>query len=135
MAKHTLGNAETPVKCQVATAATDSDLTDHEPAALDKSLACHTDQQKLDFALNKMTTKTYITAVQKAKALCMLRQNRNVFSLPGNKPTITNAQYIAREEHHDAFEGIKKALTSSSQESSHIIAGLFYEMGFCASHT
>uniref|UniRef100_A0A915J107 Uncharacterized protein n=1 Tax=Romanomermis culicivorax TaxID=13658 RepID=A0A915J107_ROMCU len=75
--------------CQVATAAADHDLTDQEPAALDKLLPCHTDQQKLDFALNKMTAKTYVTTVQKAKALCMLRQNRDVFSLLGDKPTIT----------------------------------------------
>uniref|UniRef100_A0A915KEU9 Uncharacterized protein n=1 Tax=Romanomermis culicivorax TaxID=13658 RepID=A0A915KEU9_ROMCU len=76
-------------RLEVATAAADGDLTDHELAALDKSLPCYTDQQKLDFALNKMTAKTYVTAAQKSKALCMLRQNRNVFSLPSNKPTFT----------------------------------------------
>uniref|UniRef100_A0A915IAU6 Uncharacterized protein n=1 Tax=Romanomermis culicivorax TaxID=13658 RepID=A0A915IAU6_ROMCU len=75
---------------RVATAAADRDLIDHEPAALDKSLPCHNDQQKLDFALNKMTAKTYITSAQKTKALCMLRQNRDVFSLLGDKPTITS---------------------------------------------
>uniref|UniRef100_A0A915KP31 Uncharacterized protein n=1 Tax=Romanomermis culicivorax TaxID=13658 RepID=A0A915KP31_ROMCU len=90
MAKQTLGQAEFHTDFQVATPAADRDLTDHEPAALDKSLPCHTDQQKLDFALNKMTAKTYVTAMQKAKALCMLRQNSDVFSLPGDKPTFTN---------------------------------------------
>uniref|UniRef100_A0A915K6V8 Uncharacterized protein n=1 Tax=Romanomermis culicivorax TaxID=13658 RepID=A0A915K6V8_ROMCU len=60
------------MNCQVATAATDRDLTDHKLAALDKLLPCHTDQQKLDFALDKMTTKTYLTAAQKSKALHML---------------------------------------------------------------
>uniref|UniRef100_A0A915HG29 Uncharacterized protein n=1 Tax=Romanomermis culicivorax TaxID=13658 RepID=A0A915HG29_ROMCU len=64
-----LGFTETHNKCQVATAAADCDLTDHEPAALDKSLPCKKDQQKLDFALNKMTTKTYVTAAQKSRAL------------------------------------------------------------------
>uniref|UniRef100_A0A915HVY0 Uncharacterized protein n=1 Tax=Romanomermis culicivorax TaxID=13658 RepID=A0A915HVY0_ROMCU len=94
-AKHALGQAESPVDCQVATAAADCDLTDHEPAALDKLLSCHTNQQKLDFALNKMTAKTYVTAAQKSKALCMLRQNRNVFSLPGDKPTFTKEPTIS----------------------------------------
>uniref|UniRef100_A0A915IQG3 Uncharacterized protein n=1 Tax=Romanomermis culicivorax TaxID=13658 RepID=A0A915IQG3_ROMCU len=77
MAKHTLGHAEPSVDCQVATAATDRDLTDHEPAALDKSFPCHTEQQKLEFALNKMTEKTYVTAAQKQTALSMLRQNHD----------------------------------------------------------
>uniref|UniRef100_A0A915JUK4 Uncharacterized protein n=1 Tax=Romanomermis culicivorax TaxID=13658 RepID=A0A915JUK4_ROMCU len=44
VAKHMLGQAESPVDCQVATTAADRDLTDHKPAALDKSLPCHTDQ-------------------------------------------------------------------------------------------
>uniref|UniRef100_A0A915JXP3 Uncharacterized protein n=1 Tax=Romanomermis culicivorax TaxID=13658 RepID=A0A915JXP3_ROMCU len=65
IAKHMLGHTESSVDCQVATAATDRDLTDHKPAALDKSFPCHTNQQKLDFALNKMTKKTYITTAQK----------------------------------------------------------------------
>uniref|UniRef100_A0A915JLI3 Uncharacterized protein n=1 Tax=Romanomermis culicivorax TaxID=13658 RepID=A0A915JLI3_ROMCU len=73
----------------------DCDLMDHEPAAFDKSLSCHTIQQKLDFALNKMTAKIRITAMQKAKALNMLRQNRDVFSLPGDKPTFTNELTIS----------------------------------------
>uniref|UniRef100_A0A915L0S1 Uncharacterized protein n=1 Tax=Romanomermis culicivorax TaxID=13658 RepID=A0A915L0S1_ROMCU len=81
---------ETHANCQVATPAPDRDLTDHEPAALDKSLPCHTKQQKLDFALNKMTAKTYINAAQKSKALPMLQQNRDVFSLPGDNSTFTN---------------------------------------------
>uniref|UniRef100_A0A915KQW9 Uncharacterized protein n=1 Tax=Romanomermis culicivorax TaxID=13658 RepID=A0A915KQW9_ROMCU len=72
MVKHTLGQAESPIDCQVATAAADGDLTDHKPAALNKSLPCHTDQRKRDFALNKMTEKTYITAAQKTKAHYML---------------------------------------------------------------
>uniref|UniRef100_A0A915JJD3 Uncharacterized protein n=1 Tax=Romanomermis culicivorax TaxID=13658 RepID=A0A915JJD3_ROMCU len=67
-----LGQAESPVDCQVATAAAHRDLTYHKPAALDKSLPCHTDQQKLNFPLNKMTAKTHITAAQKAKAFRML---------------------------------------------------------------
>uniref|UniRef100_A0A915J820 Uncharacterized protein n=1 Tax=Romanomermis culicivorax TaxID=13658 RepID=A0A915J820_ROMCU len=172
MAKHMLGHTQSSVDCQVATAATDRDLTDHEPTALDKSFPCHTDQQKLDFALNKMTEKTYVTTAQTTKALCMLGQNRDVFSLPGDKPNITSelthpqnccrsgevkaiaeykfpmtkkgmqsflglvqwckqfipklatlssplygllpkdAQYVATEEHHAVFEGIKKAFTS-----------------------
>uniref|UniRef100_A0A915KFY4 Reverse transcriptase n=1 Tax=Romanomermis culicivorax TaxID=13658 RepID=A0A915KFY4_ROMCU len=57
VAKHTLGFTATHADCQVATAAADRNLTNHEPAALDKSLLCRTEQQKLDFALNKMTTK------------------------------------------------------------------------------
>uniref|UniRef100_A0A915KM75 Uncharacterized protein n=1 Tax=Romanomermis culicivorax TaxID=13658 RepID=A0A915KM75_ROMCU len=52
------GHAQSSIDCEVATAAADCDLTDHEPAALDKSFPCDTDQQKLDFALNKMTEKT-----------------------------------------------------------------------------
>uniref|UniRef100_A0A915JBH7 Peptidase A2 domain-containing protein n=1 Tax=Romanomermis culicivorax TaxID=13658 RepID=A0A915JBH7_ROMCU len=90
VAKHTLGQAESSVDCQVATAAVDRDLTDREPAALDKLFSCHTDQQKLELALNKMTEKTHVTTAQKPKALRMLRQNRDVFSLPGEKPTFTN---------------------------------------------
>uniref|UniRef100_A0A915IXR7 Uncharacterized protein n=1 Tax=Romanomermis culicivorax TaxID=13658 RepID=A0A915IXR7_ROMCU len=66
-AKHTLGYAEPYADCQVATAATHCDLTDHEPAALDKSFPCHTAQQKLEFALNKMTEKTHVSAAQKNK--------------------------------------------------------------------
>uniref|UniRef100_A0A915IC52 Uncharacterized protein n=1 Tax=Romanomermis culicivorax TaxID=13658 RepID=A0A915IC52_ROMCU len=37
-----------------------------------------------------MTAKTYVNATQKAKALRMLQQNPDVFSLPGNKPMFTN---------------------------------------------
>uniref|UniRef100_A0A915HFZ0 Uncharacterized protein n=1 Tax=Romanomermis culicivorax TaxID=13658 RepID=A0A915HFZ0_ROMCU len=95
MAKYTLGHAEPSVNCQVATTPADRDLTDHEPAALDKSFPCHTAQQKLEFALNKMTEKTYISAAKKKKALSMLQQNRNVFSLPGDKPTITSELTIS----------------------------------------
>uniref|UniRef100_A0A915JI93 Uncharacterized protein n=1 Tax=Romanomermis culicivorax TaxID=13658 RepID=A0A915JI93_ROMCU len=62
MAKHRLGHAEPSVNCQVATAAADCNLTDHKPATLHKSFPCDMDQQKLDFTLNKMTTKTYVTA-------------------------------------------------------------------------
>uniref|UniRef100_A0A915HX66 Uncharacterized protein n=1 Tax=Romanomermis culicivorax TaxID=13658 RepID=A0A915HX66_ROMCU len=72
VAKHMLRLTDTFIDCQVAMATADRDLTDHEPVALDKSLPCHTNQQKLDFALNKMTAKTYLTAVQKSKALRML---------------------------------------------------------------
>uniref|UniRef100_A0A915JWF5 Uncharacterized protein n=1 Tax=Romanomermis culicivorax TaxID=13658 RepID=A0A915JWF5_ROMCU len=90
MAKHTLEYSESYVNCQIATAAANRDLTDHEPAVLDKSFPCHTAQQKLEFALNKMTEKTYVSPAQKAKALNMLRHNRDVFSLPGDKPTITS---------------------------------------------
>uniref|UniRef100_A0A915JNE2 Uncharacterized protein n=1 Tax=Romanomermis culicivorax TaxID=13658 RepID=A0A915JNE2_ROMCU len=90
IAKHTLGHAELYADRQVATAASDRDLTIHEPAPLDKSFPCHTAQQKLEFALNKITEKTHVTAAQKEKALSMLRQNHDVFSLPGDKPTITN---------------------------------------------
>uniref|UniRef100_A0A915JMH1 Uncharacterized protein n=1 Tax=Romanomermis culicivorax TaxID=13658 RepID=A0A915JMH1_ROMCU len=87
--------AKFSIDCQGATTAVDHDLTDHEPAALDKSLPCHTDQQKLDFALSKMTAKTYVTAPQKTKALSMLPQNRDVFSLPSDKPTITRESTIS----------------------------------------
>uniref|UniRef100_A0A915HNY1 Uncharacterized protein n=1 Tax=Romanomermis culicivorax TaxID=13658 RepID=A0A915HNY1_ROMCU len=59
MAKHMLGYAKLYADCQVATAASDPDLTDYEPALLDKSFPCHNAQQKLEFALNKMTEKTY----------------------------------------------------------------------------
>uniref|UniRef100_A0A915KVH9 Reverse transcriptase/retrotransposon-derived protein RNase H-like domain-containing protein n=1 Tax=Romanomermis culicivorax TaxID=13658 RepID=A0A915KVH9_ROMCU len=56
----------------VSVAASDCNLTNHELAALDKFLPHHTDKQKLEFALNKITEKM-----------------------------------------HNAFEGIKKALTTS----------------------
>uniref|UniRef100_A0A915HI17 Reverse transcriptase/retrotransposon-derived protein RNase H-like domain-containing protein n=1 Tax=Romanomermis culicivorax TaxID=13658 RepID=A0A915HI17_ROMCU len=105
VAKHALRHTETSINCQVPTAAADHDLTDHKPAALDKLLPCHTDQQKLDFALNKMTTKTYVTAPQKSKTIRVLRQNPDIFSLP-------NAQYTITDEHQATLEGIKKALTS-----------------------
>uniref|UniRef100_A0A915KGU4 Uncharacterized protein n=1 Tax=Romanomermis culicivorax TaxID=13658 RepID=A0A915KGU4_ROMCU len=72
VAKHALGFTKNHDKCQVVTTAANRDLTDHETAALDKSLPCHTDQQKLNFTLNKMTAKTYVTAPQKSKALHML---------------------------------------------------------------
>uniref|UniRef100_A0A915HXV1 Uncharacterized protein n=1 Tax=Romanomermis culicivorax TaxID=13658 RepID=A0A915HXV1_ROMCU len=90
MAKHTLEYSEAYIDCQIATAAADRDFTDHKPAALDKSFNKSTTYQKLEFTLNKMTEKTYVSAAQKAKALSMLRQNRDVFSLPGDKPTITS---------------------------------------------
>uniref|UniRef100_A0A915IU62 Uncharacterized protein n=1 Tax=Romanomermis culicivorax TaxID=13658 RepID=A0A915IU62_ROMCU len=95
VAEHALGLTETFIDCQVATTAADHDLTDHELAALDISLPCHTNQQNLHFALNKVITKTYVTAMQKSKALYMLRQNHDVFSLPGNKPTFTNELTIS----------------------------------------
>uniref|UniRef100_A0A915KUV5 Uncharacterized protein n=1 Tax=Romanomermis culicivorax TaxID=13658 RepID=A0A915KUV5_ROMCU len=59
----------------IATAAADRNLTDHEPSALDESFPCHTAQQKLELALNKMTKKTYVSTAQKAKALTMLQHN------------------------------------------------------------
>uniref|UniRef100_A0A915HHG8 Uncharacterized protein n=1 Tax=Romanomermis culicivorax TaxID=13658 RepID=A0A915HHG8_ROMCU len=71
VAKQMLGRAESPIDCQVARAAADRDLTDHELAALGKSFPCHTNQQKLDFALNKMTAKNHVVAAQKAKAIGM----------------------------------------------------------------
>uniref|UniRef100_A0A915IRF2 Uncharacterized protein n=1 Tax=Romanomermis culicivorax TaxID=13658 RepID=A0A915IRF2_ROMCU len=55
--------------CDNLIATLDRDLTDHKLAVLDKSLPLHTDQQKLDFALNKMTEKTRVTAAQEVKAL------------------------------------------------------------------
>uniref|UniRef100_A0A915L2U9 Uncharacterized protein n=1 Tax=Romanomermis culicivorax TaxID=13658 RepID=A0A915L2U9_ROMCU len=58
VAKHVLEYAEIFTDCQVATTTGNLDLTNHELAALDKLLPCHTDQQKFDFALNKMTAKT-----------------------------------------------------------------------------
>uniref|UniRef100_A0A915IZV9 Uncharacterized protein n=1 Tax=Romanomermis culicivorax TaxID=13658 RepID=A0A915IZV9_ROMCU len=48
MVKHMLEYSESYVDCQIATAAADRDLTDHQPAALDISFPCHTAQQKLD---------------------------------------------------------------------------------------
>uniref|UniRef100_A0A915L0T2 Uncharacterized protein n=1 Tax=Romanomermis culicivorax TaxID=13658 RepID=A0A915L0T2_ROMCU len=75
MAKHTLESVaiSSPSNdISVAIAASDHDLTDHEPAELDKSMPCHMDKQKLDFALNKMTEKTPISAAQKAKALVQI---------------------------------------------------------------
>uniref|UniRef100_A0A915KHV9 Uncharacterized protein n=1 Tax=Romanomermis culicivorax TaxID=13658 RepID=A0A915KHV9_ROMCU len=68
-AKHTLEPAAHSIDFQVATTTLDCDLTNHEPAPLDKLLPCHTDKQKLEFALNKMTQQTRITAAQKTKAL------------------------------------------------------------------
>uniref|UniRef100_A0A915ILB6 Uncharacterized protein n=1 Tax=Romanomermis culicivorax TaxID=13658 RepID=A0A915ILB6_ROMCU len=104
-----LAHAESSVDCQVATATADRDLTDHGPAALDKLFPCHTTQKKLEFAMNKMTEKTHVNAAQKKKALSMLQQNRDVFSLPPDKPTITSkdAQYIPTDEHRATFEGFK----------------------------
>uniref|UniRef100_A0A915ILM2 Uncharacterized protein n=1 Tax=Romanomermis culicivorax TaxID=13658 RepID=A0A915ILM2_ROMCU len=49
---------KTAMDCQVATPAADHDLTDHYPSPVDKWFPCHTDQQKWDLALNKMTVKT-----------------------------------------------------------------------------
>uniref|UniRef100_A0A915I8N9 Uncharacterized protein n=1 Tax=Romanomermis culicivorax TaxID=13658 RepID=A0A915I8N9_ROMCU len=88
VAKHKLEPVAHFDDLQVAATASDHDLMDHEPAMLDKSLPCYNDKQKLDFALNKMTSKTGVTAAQKAKSLGMLQQNRKVFSLPGDKPTL-----------------------------------------------
>uniref|UniRef100_A0A915HU36 Uncharacterized protein n=1 Tax=Romanomermis culicivorax TaxID=13658 RepID=A0A915HU36_ROMCU len=50
VSKHALEYTVNPTDHQVATTAVDRDLTDHEPAALEKLLPCHNDQQKLDFA-------------------------------------------------------------------------------------
>uniref|UniRef100_A0A915JEG0 Uncharacterized protein n=1 Tax=Romanomermis culicivorax TaxID=13658 RepID=A0A915JEG0_ROMCU len=52
-------------------------------------------QQTLAFALNKVTEKTYVSAAQKAQAVTMPQQNRDVFSLPGDKPTITSELTIS----------------------------------------
>uniref|UniRef100_A0A915HP88 Reverse transcriptase RNase H-like domain-containing protein n=1 Tax=Romanomermis culicivorax TaxID=13658 RepID=A0A915HP88_ROMCU len=98
MAKHTLesvaGRIQDSNIC-VSVAATDHHLTSHEPAQLDKLIPLHMDKQKLEFSLNKMTQKTRVTAAQKTKALGMLRQNRDIFSLPCNKPTFTNELTIS----------------------------------------
>uniref|UniRef100_A0A915KYV9 Uncharacterized protein n=1 Tax=Romanomermis culicivorax TaxID=13658 RepID=A0A915KYV9_ROMCU len=78
MAKHMLESVGALIQdgdIRASVAASDRDLTDHELAALDKSLRLHMDKQKLEFALNKMSEKTGITATQKAKALGVLRQN------------------------------------------------------------
>uniref|UniRef100_A0A915K4H4 Uncharacterized protein n=1 Tax=Romanomermis culicivorax TaxID=13658 RepID=A0A915K4H4_ROMCU len=45
----------------------DPDLTNHQLATLVKSLPCNTNKQKFNFALNKMTQKTRVTAVQKCQ--------------------------------------------------------------------
>uniref|UniRef100_A0A915KUH0 Uncharacterized protein n=1 Tax=Romanomermis culicivorax TaxID=13658 RepID=A0A915KUH0_ROMCU len=113
--KHLLEYAENFANCQVATTATDCDLTNHQPAALDKSLSCHTHLQKLDFALIQMTAKTYVViTAQKTKALRMLQQKREVFSLPGDKPTFTKeliisinsgtAKQVSRHYNHATLE-------------------------------
>uniref|UniRef100_A0A915HXA1 Uncharacterized protein n=1 Tax=Romanomermis culicivorax TaxID=13658 RepID=A0A915HXA1_ROMCU len=46
-----------------------------------------------------MTQKTRITDPQKANALGMLWQNRDIFSLPGNKPTFTNKLMVSINIH------------------------------------
>uniref|UniRef100_A0A915IZF3 Uncharacterized protein n=1 Tax=Romanomermis culicivorax TaxID=13658 RepID=A0A915IZF3_ROMCU len=67
--KHMLESVSVSNDLSIAATASIHNLTDHEPAALDKSSLHHTDKQKLDFALNKMTQKTHVTAAQKGKAL------------------------------------------------------------------
>uniref|UniRef100_A0A915HL71 Uncharacterized protein n=1 Tax=Romanomermis culicivorax TaxID=13658 RepID=A0A915HL71_ROMCU len=69
MAQHTLEAVvvtSPSTDISITFAASDGDLTDHKPAALDKSQSGHTDKQKLDFALNKKTEKTCVTTAQKA---------------------------------------------------------------------
>uniref|UniRef100_A0A915IGD2 Uncharacterized protein n=1 Tax=Romanomermis culicivorax TaxID=13658 RepID=A0A915IGD2_ROMCU len=97
VAKDALEPMENSTDYQVATTTSDCDLTKQEVAALDKLLPCHNDQQKLDFASNKMTAKTYVTTAQKAKALYMLQQNRDVFSLLRRKPTFTNELTVSMD--------------------------------------
>uniref|UniRef100_A0A915J6C3 Vitellogenin n=1 Tax=Romanomermis culicivorax TaxID=13658 RepID=A0A915J6C3_ROMCU len=75
IAKHTLESITNVEDFHVATVASGCDLTDDEPATLDKSLPHHEDKQKLEFALNKMTQKRHVSPAQKAKALGMMRQN------------------------------------------------------------
>uniref|UniRef100_A0A915IA85 Uncharacterized protein n=1 Tax=Romanomermis culicivorax TaxID=13658 RepID=A0A915IA85_ROMCU len=58
VAKHTLESVAIPNDFQVAAATSDHDLTDHEPAPLNKSFPPDIDMQKLNFALNKMIQKT-----------------------------------------------------------------------------
>uniref|UniRef100_A0A915L2X7 Uncharacterized protein n=1 Tax=Romanomermis culicivorax TaxID=13658 RepID=A0A915L2X7_ROMCU len=76
--KHTLKSVADEIQnsdIPISVATSDLDLTNHEPAALDKSLLFHTDKQKLDLVLNKMNKKMRITTTHKAKALGMLPQN------------------------------------------------------------
>uniref|UniRef100_A0A915I1A1 Uncharacterized protein n=1 Tax=Romanomermis culicivorax TaxID=13658 RepID=A0A915I1A1_ROMCU len=72
IAKHKLESIATLDDFHVATATSDCDLTDHQQAALNNSLPHHTDKQKLDFTLNKMTQKMHVSVAQKAKALGIL---------------------------------------------------------------
>uniref|UniRef100_A0A915KQZ7 Peptidase A2 domain-containing protein n=1 Tax=Romanomermis culicivorax TaxID=13658 RepID=A0A915KQZ7_ROMCU len=90
LAKHTLESVAHFDDFHVTATTLDCNLTNHEPAALDKSLAHHTDKQKVNFALNRMTQKMPINAAQTGKALSMILQNGEIFSLPGDKPTFTN---------------------------------------------
>uniref|UniRef100_A0A915IWM7 Uncharacterized protein n=1 Tax=Romanomermis culicivorax TaxID=13658 RepID=A0A915IWM7_ROMCU len=76
--KHTLESVAVPKPdsdIRISIATSDRDLTNHKPAALDKCLLHHTDKQKLEFALNKMTEKMCITIIQKAKALICKKPN------------------------------------------------------------
>uniref|UniRef100_A0A915L4R1 Uncharacterized protein n=1 Tax=Romanomermis culicivorax TaxID=13658 RepID=A0A915L4R1_ROMCU len=92
MAKHTPEYSESHVNCQIATAAADRDLTDHEPAALDKLFPCHMAQQKLELALNKMTEKTS-PPLKKQKPLTCFDITKTFSACPA-----TNQLLLARRQ-------------------------------------
>uniref|UniRef100_A0A915K1J0 Reverse transcriptase/retrotransposon-derived protein RNase H-like domain-containing protein n=1 Tax=Romanomermis culicivorax TaxID=13658 RepID=A0A915K1J0_ROMCU len=116
VAKHAFGHTKSPIDCQVATTPMNRDLMDHEPAALDKSLPCHTDQQKLDLALNKMTAKTYVTTTQKSKAL----HDYKVEYLKGKGNAC--ADFLSRKDDR------KKPLIPSTQD----LAAVIFWPNFCS---
>uniref|UniRef100_A0A915KNF7 Uncharacterized protein n=1 Tax=Romanomermis culicivorax TaxID=13658 RepID=A0A915KNF7_ROMCU len=88
---------------KVATTASDPDLTNHEPAMLNKSLPCHTNKQKLDFTLNRMT-----------QALAKLRP----FQPPGGQ-TYIYQQTDSQHRHQHSKADIRPLLLRCNATKAH----------------
>uniref|UniRef100_A0A915I425 Uncharacterized protein n=1 Tax=Romanomermis culicivorax TaxID=13658 RepID=A0A915I425_ROMCU len=106
VAKHTLESVAAPIQdsdIRVSVATSDHDLTDHELAALDKSLPLHMDKQKLELALNKMPEKTSVTATQKGRGpqyACVYFLSRKD---DGEKSLVPSVEESANEIFHSQF--------------------------------
>uniref|UniRef100_A0A915KRH7 Uncharacterized protein n=1 Tax=Romanomermis culicivorax TaxID=13658 RepID=A0A915KRH7_ROMCU len=82
---------EFPIETTIVNITNNCNLMDHELSRHDKSLLHHTNKQKLDFPLNKVTIQNMcVSTAQKTKALSILQHNQDIFSLPGNMPTVMN---------------------------------------------
>uniref|UniRef100_A0A915I2T9 Uncharacterized protein n=1 Tax=Romanomermis culicivorax TaxID=13658 RepID=A0A915I2T9_ROMCU len=68
---------------------------DYEPATLAKDQWTKSEEEKLRLALKKMTVKSNIDNEDRKMAIEVFKQYRDVFSLPGDQPTLTHELMVS----------------------------------------